>query len=76
MATVAHRQDTLKVIRGAHANTHTHTSTHVRCEMDANARAHSVPETHSRLSVRALRIFAFPTVKLTLNPGHNKVPKN
>lgn len=33
--------------------------------MDANARAHSVPETHSLLSVRALRIFAFPTVKLT-----------
>lgn len=66
----AWRQDALKVIRGAR----THANMHVYGEMNANA--HSAPETHSRLSVRALRIFAFQTVKLTLNSGHNKVPRN
>lgn len=64
----AWQQDALKVIRGAH----THADVHGKM----NANAHSVRETHSRLSVRALRIFAFQTVKLTLNLGHNKVPRN
>lgn len=66
----AWRQDALKVIRCAHtrANMHVHGET--------NANAHPVPETLSRLSVGALRVFAFQSVKLTLNLGHNKVPRN
>lgn len=61
-AVPACRQDALKVIRGAHTHANMHASAH--------------SETHSRLSVRALRIFALQTVKLTLNSGHNKVPRN
>lgn len=64
----AWRQDALKVIRGARA--------HANMHGEMNASAHSAPETHSRLPARALRIFAFQTVKLTLNSGRNKVPRN